>query len=111
MPANTDLDYQESIAAAVRAEFGRRGIRRSELSNVIGRSRPTASGRWHGTTPYTADELDRVASFLGITPYNLNESAALGLRFADENPAPEVARITPPRDDWAQPSRSQRRAS
>jgi hypothetical protein len=50
---------------------------------------------------------------LGITPYNLNESAALGVRFAESNTTDdEVARITPPVDVFAQPARSKaRRAS
>lgn len=107
----TDLDYQQSIAAAVRAEFGRRGINRTQLGQVIGRSRPTAAGRWHGTTPYAADELDKVARFLGITPYDLNESAELGNRFGESTPSARAA-VTP-QDPWAQPtrSRSTKRAS
>lgn len=112
MSANTDLGYQESIAAAVRAEFARLGENRTRLGEVIGKSRPTAAGRWHGTTPYKAEELDKVAQFLGITVYDLNDSAALGERFADSKPSrDEVARITPPQDVWAQPARSTRRAS
>lgn len=107
MTAIPDMDYQQSIAAAVRAEFGRRGYKLTDLSQVIERSRPTAAGRWHGQSPYVADEIDKVATFLGITPYDLNESAALGQRFA-AGPH-EVARITPPRDIWEQPARSRAR--
>lgn len=102
-------DYQEAIAAEVRAAFGRNGKKRSQLKVVIGRSRPTADASWEGRRAYTAAELDKVASFLGITVYDLNDSA----RFAESisSRSTEVARITPPQDDWAQPSRSKRRAS
>lgn len=105
----TALDYQESIAAAVRAEFGRRKLIQSQLAAVIGRSRPTASTRWWGQTPYTAKELDQVAEFLGITPYYLSKSAeqARDLNPKDADPA----RITPARDIFAQPARAKRRAS
>lgn len=108
------IDYPGAIAAAVRAEFARRGIKQAALPGVIGRSRPTADGRWHGTSPYTATELEKVASFLDLSPYDLNDSAALGARFSVQRELPEVARITPPPvvDAWARPSRSKaRRAS
>lgn len=109
MTANADT-FTASIASAVRAELGRQGKKFRELTVPLGLSRPTISGRLNGHTPFTADELDKVAGFLGITAYDLVESAALGRRFT-ETDRPEVARITPPQDDWAQPARSKRRAS
>lgn len=111
MPEITALDYQQQLAAAVRAEWGRLGLSRTEHQRTIERSRPTALSRWEGTTSYTPAEIEKIAKRLGITPYNLNESAALGVRFADK-PVDEVERITPPRDVFAQPARSKaRRAS
>lgn len=110
MPANADT-FSSSIASAVRAELGRQGKKLTDLTSPLGLSRPTVSGRLNGHTPFTADELDKIASFLGLTAYDLIDSAALGRRFAEANPTPEVARITPPQDAWAQPSRSKRRAS
>lgn len=103
--------YSKAIAAAIRAEFARRGLKQSNLASVIERSRPTAASRWHGETPYNAVELDLVASFLGLSPYDLNDSAALGDRFSGQQKvAPEAARITPTRiDTWAQPSRARKR--
>lgn len=105
--------FADSIASAVRAELGRQGKRLTDLTAPLGLSRQTISGRLNGHTPFTADELDKVASFLGITAYDLIDSAALGKRFSDANPSPEAPRITPPQQDaWAQPSRSRsRRAS
>lgn len=105
--------FASSIASAVRAELERKGKRRSDLIAVLDMSRPTISGRLNGHTPFTADELDKVATFLGITAYDLIDSAALGRRFAESDPATEAARITAPQQDaWAQPSRARaRRAS
>lgn len=106
MPANADT-FSNSIAAAVRAELGRQKKQFKELVAPLGLSYPTVSGRLNGHTPFTADELDRIAGFLGITVYDLIDSAER----ASRNINPEVARITPPQDAWAQPSRSKRRAS
>lgn len=112
MPATKDT-FSTSIASAVRAELGRQGKKLTDLTAPLGLSRPTISGRLNGHTPFTADELDKVASFLGITAYDLIDSAALGKRFSDANPATESARVAPPQQDaWAQPSRAKaRRAS
>jgi len=111
MPANTDT-FSTSVASAVRAELGRQGLKPADLAGALGLSRPTVAGRLNGHTPFTADELDRAAELLGITAYDLIESAALGKRFGVTTSTPEVARITPPQDAWAQPSRSRsRRAS
>lgn len=111
MPANTDT-FSTSIVSAVRAEMGRQGKKLNELVAPLGLSWPTISGRLNGHTPFTSEELEQVATFLGITVYDLIDSAALGKRFADANPMQdEVARITPPQDAWGQPSRSKRRAS
>lgn len=111
MPTNDT--FSTSIAQAVRAELGRQGRKLNALVAPLGLSWPTVSSRLNGRTPFTADELDRIASFLGITAYDLIDSAALGRRFNESSPSPdEVARITPPQeDDWAQPARSKRRAS
>lgn len=113
MAENTDTTYQGSIAAAVRAEFSRLGFKQSDLGGVIRRSRPTAADKWHGRTSYTTKEIDAISDFLGISPYNLNQSAELASGFPDRFTTPEAARITPPQQDaWAQPSRAKaRRAS
>lgn len=111
MPATPDT-FSTSIVNAVRAELGRQGRKLNELTTPLGLSWPTVSGRLNGHTPFTADELDRVAEFLGITVYDLIDSAALAERFGTNQPRPEAARITPPREDvWAQPARAKRRAS
>lgn len=104
--------FSTSIAQAVRAELGRQGRKLNELVEPLGLTWPTVSGRLNGHTPFTTAELDKVATFLGLTTYDLIDSASLGKRFGATTSTPEVARITPPQDAWAQPSRSRsRRAS
>ena len=106
MTTNTATDdYTSAIAGAVRAEFARHGKKLLDLAPVLGLSRPTTSGRWWGRTPYTTTELDKVAQFLGIDPYELSESAARGARNAERSP--DSLDVTKPaRDPLAQPARS-----
>lgn len=109
MQANADT-FTESIASAVRAELERKGKKRSDLIPVLRKTRPTISSRLNGHTPFTADELDKVATFLGITAFDLIDSAALGRRFAEGTPVDEASRVSPPQQDaWAQPSRAKAR--
>lgn len=110
MPANNDT-YSLSIANAVRAEMGRQKKKLYELVEPLGLSWPTVSGRLNGHKPFTLDEIDRIATFLGMTPDDLNASASLGDRLARTSAyADEAARITPPQHDaWAQPSRARAR--
>lgn len=113
MTGIADTDYQMSMADAVRAELTAAGCYTiTGLSRVIGKSRPTASSRWHGHTGYTASELEDIASYLNVSPYDLNDAARMRVERKGRDGTPEVARITPPQDAWAQPSRSRsRRAS
>lgn len=113
MTAITDIDYQESMADAVRGKLAEAGCNTiTHLAKILGNSRPTAADRYHGRTGYTAGELDTIARALGITPYSINDAARARAEDRLKSDKPEVARITPPQDTWAQPSRSRsRRAS
>lgn len=108
MTANTDTGtFSHNIAGAVRAEFGRQGKQRTELATVLGVSRPTAYSRYNGNTPFTAEELDKVASFLNISAFDLVESAGLAARFTGRT-SDSVTAALPPVDPFAQPARSKR---
>jgi transcriptional regulator with XRE-family HTH domain len=102
-------DFSSNLVSAVRAEMGRRGKTIQELTEALGLSRPTVSGRLNGHTPFTAKELDEVARFLGITAYDLIASAELGSRFAVRADTSDVSAFVPPVDPFAQPARSSRR--
>ncbi len=94
------------LADAVRAEFARRDIPKGKLAEVIGKSVPAAAGRMSGAYAFDADEIDKIAAFLGMTAYDLHTLAEHGARFTglgtdDPNPSGEM-------DVMAQPPRARR---
>ncbi|MCK2025085.1 helix-turn-helix transcriptional regulator [Microbacterium sp. SSW1-47] len=108
VPAACSLSAK-SIGAAVRAEAARAGKNHSELAEALGVSRPTIAGRLSGAYEFKQGELEKISDLLGITPYNIIESAGLGQRFHSETAdQSEVARVFN-RDAWAQPSRARAR--
>jgi transcriptional regulator with XRE-family HTH domain len=112
MTGITDMDYQQSMADTARGELSSAGCTTiTHLARIIGKSRPTAASRWHGVAGYTASELEDIAKFLGITVYDLNDSARMRVeRRGRDSLHSEASRITPPQQDaWAQPSRSRSR--
>jgi len=46
--------------------MARQGKGQADLATVLGKSQQTASNRWRGIHPYTVDELDLIARYLGI---------------------------------------------
>lgn len=106
MTTNADT-FTGEISSAVRAEMGRRKLPLYKLAEPLGLSRPTVSGRINGHTPFTSDELDAVARFLGMSTYELISSA--NPRRTAPGAASEPAIIAPVRDPWEQPARSQTR--
>lgn len=102
-------DFQSAVAGAVRAELARANRRPFELANFLGVSRPTVAGRLAGEQSFTVAEVDKVASFLGITAQDIMLSAALPARFGGTRADSVVPLMAPERDDWAQPPRSRQR--
>lgn len=105
-----DRERQQSVAGAVRAEMARNRKRTGELREVLGLSGPTVSGRMSGAYPFTLIELDKIATFLGITTQGILDSAAFGEglrrnRLEGIPPLPGP----PERDAWAQPARARAR--
>lgn len=99
----TASGYSRAIAGAVRAEFARRRVDKKDLADVLGCSRPTAYGRINGRLDWSARDIERVATFLGITPQRLNDLAA-NVSHATSD---EVERSLPI-DTWEQPARAKR---
>lgn len=95
-----------TIGAAVKAEAARAGKHHSELANVLGVSRPTITGRLSGAYEFKRGELEKIASFLGLTTHNILESAALGQRFAVAETTSEGQESVHPPGTWAQPPRA-----
>ncbi|MDF2990827.1 MAG: hypothetical protein K0S37_1341 [Microbacterium sp.] len=94
------------LADAVRAEFARRDLPKGKLADVIGKSVPAAAGRMSGAYAFDADEIDKIAAFLGMTAYDLHTLAEHGARFTglgtdDPTPSGDM-------DVMAQPPRARR---
>lgn len=58
----------DRIAREVRAELARRGLTQLDLANAIGLSQASVSERLRGKTPFTSDDIERVADALGVHP-------------------------------------------
>lgn len=58
--------YRQQVAANVRAEMARAGIRQKEILDLLDMDRTTLSKRLNGHLPFSADELHLIAEHLGI---------------------------------------------
>lgn len=56
----------QRVAANVRAEMARRSVTQSDLALTMGRSQHFVSRRLLGKVPFDIDELDQIASQLGV---------------------------------------------
>lgn len=61
----------EITAANVRMAAARRGWKQSDLARAIGMSLPTVNIRWNGKRQWQLEDLDKVATVLGTTPWAL----------------------------------------
>jgi transcriptional regulator with XRE-family HTH domain len=59
------------VAANVRAEAARLGLRQADLAGSLGVSQETLSRRLTGRVPFDVDELVDVAAALGVDPREL----------------------------------------
>lgn len=102
MPANADRTFVEEMAGAVRAWFGNKSKRPGDLRVALGISLPTAYSRWHGRTPYSNDEIDKISDYLGISPYDITD---LARRLASPaQPVEQPQQL----EEFAQPARAKR---
>lgn len=73
----------ERVAATVRAEMARYGVRQREIAVALGLTQQSVSGKLRGSTPFAVDELAVVAPMVGMT---VSELIAQG-----EGPRPGVS--------------------
>jgi len=57
---------EEVIASSARAELSRGGIAQAEVARLLGMSQQSVSRRLHGTIPFSAGELMKIANYLGV---------------------------------------------
>lgn len=103
------MDFDEAVAGAVRAELARANRKPIDLIAVLGLSKPTIYGRMSGAYPFTTEELEQVASFIGITAQDIMLSASLAERFGTDHSLGIVPLSAPRPDAWSQPRGSFRR--
>lgn len=58
----------DQVAATVRAELARRRMTQQDLARAVGLSQASVSERLRGKTPFSTDDIERVADALGIHP-------------------------------------------
>lgn len=76
-----ELALHAVVAANVRAEMARLGIRQSEVAQALGIGQPSVSAKRQGHTPFTLNELAVIAPMLGMTVGELIDGAvAAGVR-------------------------------
>ena len=66
METNTAPSMAPAVAAEVRAGIARAGVRQKAVAAHLGMSQGALSRRITGASPFTLDELARVAGFLGV---------------------------------------------
>lgn len=63
--------FNESVAAAIRAELGRQWVTQQELAKRLGWAPSQLSKRLRGIIPFSTDEIDFIAETLGIPRHEL----------------------------------------
>lgn len=83
------ISHTESLAMAVRYEFGANRLRRSDLARMLGKCRERIDHLWHGRRAFHYDEVVIVARATNLTAAELIATAE---RFYAErnDAAPEV---------------------
>ena len=62
---------RDVVAANVRAEAARAGFNQVRLGQMLGISQPSINKRWTGKRPWQLEELDSLASALGVSVIDL----------------------------------------
>ena len=71
MRAVPPIGVRHLVAAEVRAQMARQQVTQVQLSRAIGMAQQSLSERLRGKTPFTTDDLGRVADALGVHPAEL----------------------------------------
>ena len=58
--------HAKSAAANIRAELARRGLTQSDVAPHLGLTRQAVSRRLVGPTPFTLDQLYKIAELVGV---------------------------------------------
>lgn len=59
------------VAANIRAETGRRGLHQRDIARYLGLAPSRISERWRGITPWSLEDIDRLAELFSVRPQDL----------------------------------------
>lgn len=62
-----EREPRQHIAAEIRAEVARQRKRQNEMAAILGLTQQGLSLKLNGYRPFTAEELARLAAFLGVS--------------------------------------------
>lgn len=78
----------EIVASNIRAEAARLGFSQSAFGRALGMSQTTINARWLGLRPWQLEELDTVASLLGVSVVDLiTEPRSFRVQRSEKTPA------------------------
>lgn len=85
--ATTLSDYSVNIINAVRAEASRQGVSTPELARRVGRDRKFFYDRFSLKAAFSTDDIDEIATALGITTADIIRSARMGAEMKNQGKA------------------------
>lgn len=99
---------RDEIQMIVNSLLGLRRVPTTELGNYLGLSRTAMYNRLNGryTTPFTVDEIERIAHFFGIRPGLMFQG--LNAVFAEVDPRHQLPRLAPDPRKVVRPGRQRR---
>jgi transcriptional regulator with XRE-family HTH domain len=81
--AQTPASFRHFIAAEVRAQLARRRISGRQLARVLDESHTWVNRRLSGSTAMDADDIERIATVLGMTPMQIFVASPAGMQAVD----------------------------
>src|SRR5690625_894569 len=76
--------YAESVAAVVRAEAARAGLRGNEVAKIMNLSPSTVSTKMRGIHNFSVSDIARFARYLGLTPGELMDNIDVPMSVRNE---------------------------
>lgn len=63
--------FQSLIAMNIRVESARRGLKQKDIANALGITGGAVSLKWSGKRQWSAEDIERIAHYFGIEPWDL----------------------------------------
>lgn len=69
--ADKPYNFNGIVAENIRALAGRRGVSQSDIARAIGFTPQAVSIRWRGRREWQLSDIEKVAAYFGVTPWEL----------------------------------------